>query len=89
MSRVYALVAAFASVLLGALPAAAQENYPPADPYPPGGAESGVSGTGGAGGTDLAFTGADLALWASIAVSLIALGLLLFWLRRRHAAGTP
>lgn len=87
MRRSVAFMVAAVSVLAGAVPASAQENYPPTDPYPPNGADPGVSGSGGGGG-DLAFTGADLALWASVAIALIAVGLVLFWLRRRHIAGT-
>jgi len=85
--RSIAFVATLVAGLFGALPATAQENYPPT-PYPPNGADPGVSGAGGGGGADLAFTGADLAQWAAVAVALIALGLGLFWLRRRHLAGT-
>jgi len=88
--RTLAFFSALVALLVGALPVAAQESYPPSyppTPYPPSGGDPGVAGAGGAGGSELAFTGADLALWASVALALIALGLTLFWLRRRHLAG--
>lgn len=89
MRRCVTFVGALMAVFVAALPAGAQEQYPPypPTPYPPTGADAGVAGTGGAaGGADLAFTGADLTLWASVAVALIALGLSILWLRRRQVA---
>ena len=73
-----------AAGVLTAGPALAQENYPP---YPPNGESGGVSGIGGGSGGDLAFTGADLAMWMLLGLALLALGVATLWTRRRRLAG--
>lgn len=82
MKRIVTILTTLVAATLAAVPAYAQEEYPP---YPPVDGDGGtVSGVGGGG--DLAFTGADLAMWLAVGLALVALGVLILWLRRRRVA---
>lgn len=85
MRRLGAAIFAFVSAVLVALPAGAQQEYPPVDVGPvivetaPG-----VEVAPRVVERDaLAVTGADLALWVGIGLALVVLGLVLLRLRRR------
>lgn len=77
-----ALGMALAAVFAFAAPALGQA-YPPYPPQPGG---DGSATTGIRGGGDLAFTGADIAVWMLIAAALIVAGIVAVLLGRRRSA---